>query len=75
MSLFDYNQSKKIDELDPSFAALIMAALRKADTHNSHLLASVFPEISWELIERYNAPGGRLEGDPMPHERPNVPGD
>lgn len=64
MSLFDYRMSKKISETDPSFYALIMAAIRKADTRNADLLRAAFPETYHELQARYNAPGGVLPGDP-----------
>lgn len=49
--------------LDPSFAALIMAAARKADTNNLERLGQAFPEIVSEFRSRYNAPGGVLEAD------------
>jgi len=63
MSLFDYQASKQISALDPPFAALIMAAYRKADTDNAIRLEQKFPEICRELRERYNAPGGVLPGE------------
>jgi hypothetical protein len=43
---------------DPPFYALIMAAMRKADTTNSDLLKRAFPEVWDELEERYWTPGG-----------------
>jgi hypothetical protein len=63
VSRFDYEQSKRINQEDYTFAALVMAAMRKADTMNGMLLAKVFPSIDAELRARYNAPGGRLETD------------
>ena len=63
MSRFDYDASKKIFLEDPPFYALIMAAMRKADTHNVILLANAFPEVWTELAKRYNAPGGLLDGE------------
>jgi hypothetical protein len=45
------------------FAACIMAAARRADSANFDLLRLAFPDIVNELIERYDAPGGRLPGD------------
>ncbi len=62
MSLYDYNESKKIEA---SFAAIIMAALRKADDVNAMLLRSAFPDICDELRRRYDAPGGLLPEDKM----------
>lgn len=63
MSLFDYIVSKHVSNDDPPFASLIMAAYRKADTGNAFLLEQAFPEIVAELRLRYNAPGGRLDGE------------
>ena len=63
MSRFDYEQSKRLAHEDYPFAALIMAALRKADTVNESLLRQAFPAIHQELHERYHAPGGTLESD------------
>lgn len=63
MSLFDYQASKQIAAVDAPFAALIMAAYRKADTGNGALLEQAFPDICRELRHRYNAPGGLLKGE------------
>ena len=63
MSLYDYEVSRVIDGQDLPFYALIMAAMRKADTRNLAALKVVFPETAAELFARYNAPGGRLAGD------------
>ena len=63
MSYYDYLQSKDLSTLDPSFAALIMAAARKADTNNLERLEQAFPGIVSEFRSRYNAPGGILEAD------------
>jgi len=60
MSHYDYEKSKEISKKDPPFASLIMAAGRKADTHNFAKLKSMFPEIINELQKRYDAPGGLL---------------
>jgi hypothetical protein len=43
---------------DHPFSALIMAAMRKADTNNAMRLRRAFPEIDQELYERYWCPGG-----------------
>ena len=60
MSLYDYKKSKEISKDDPPFAAIIMSAMRKADTESADLLRIAFPEIQSELQLRYDAPGGRL---------------
>ena len=64
MSLYDYRQSQKIAAEDHPFYALIMAAMRKADTDNIAKLQRAFPEVWSELFQRYHAPGGLL-----PHEQ------
>ncbi len=63
MSFFDYDVSKKIAAQDFPFYALIMAAMRQADTRNLEALTREFPFVAAELRKRYNAPGGYLEGD------------
>lgn len=63
MSLYDYQESQKIAVQDFGFYALIMAAMRKADTDNLYRLQRLFPETWRELLARYNAPGGKLEGE------------
>jgi hypothetical protein len=61
MSLYDYKCSKQLlVQSDPPFYALIMAAMRKADTFNTQILRSAFPLVYDELHQRYNAPGGLL---------------
>lgn len=60
MSLYDYRRSLILAVDDPPFAALIMAAMRKADTDNVARLRSVFPELWAELTQRYHAPGGAI---------------
>lgn len=62
MSRYDYEAS--IDLPHASFAALIMAAMRRADTQNAALLRQAWPELWAELEARYNAPGGVLASDP-----------
>lgn len=64
MSHFDYAASRELIAADPPFYSLIMAAMRKADSVNQQLLADAFPETWAELQARYNAPAGRLKGDP-----------
>lgn len=60
MSHYDYLLSQEISAKDPPFESLIMAAMRKADSGNAAKLASTFPDIYYELRDRYNAPGGFL---------------
>jgi hypothetical protein len=64
MSRYDYEASLHISAEDPPFAALIMAAMRKADSHNMIELKIAFPDIYEEFLERYHAPGGRVPTDP-----------
>ena len=63
MSLYDYRASLEISATDPPFYALIMAAIRKADTDNAARLRMLFPDVYAEFAARYNAPGGILPGD------------
>lgn len=63
MSLFDYTASKGLSALDPPFYALIMAAMRQADSDNAERLRRSFPETWHEFEARYNAPGGLLPGE------------
>lgn len=63
LNLIDYEISKHIAMRDIPFAALIAAALRKADSDNFARLESVFPGIASDLKLRYNAPGGILLKD------------
>ena len=60
MSLHEYNVSKEIAAKGYPFYAIIMAALRHADSANFARLEEAFPEVHAELQERYNAPGGLL---------------
>lgn len=66
MSLYDYKRSQHIAALDEPFYALIMAAMRQADTGNELALRSIFPEVWSELKARYHAPGGWLPRDDNP---------
>ena len=63
MSLHGYHVSKKLMRDDPPFYALIMAAMRKADTDNTAKLKAAFPDTWNELHRRYNAPLGALPED------------
>ena len=63
MSLYDYKMSQKIASEDYPFYALIMTAMRQADSDNIDLLKFAFPDVWRELKERYNSPGGFLAGE------------
>jgi hypothetical protein len=63
VSLFDYRASREISDSDPPFYALIMAAMRKADTANMARLRAAFPDVYDEFEARYNAPAGVLPGE------------
>ncbi|WP_029108699.1 hypothetical protein [Mycobacterium sp. URHD0025] len=64
MSLYDYRASQPISAIDTPFYALLMAAIRKADSQNAARLRMAFPHIHAEFQARYNAPGGVLPDDP-----------
>lgn len=49
-SLYNYSAAFEILQLDPPFAALIMAAMRKASSGNFAKLVETFPEI-WEELK------------------------
>ncbi len=69
MSYFDYEMSKRIAAEDYPFYALIMAAMRQADTDNLAQLKQAFPEAYAELMYRYNSPGGSHPMDrPAPED-------
>lgn len=61
----DYLASQRIElaalELDVDFYAVLMTAMRMADSDNLETLKHAFPGVYAELQERYNAPGGRKE--------------
>jgi len=59
----DYLTSIDIALRDESFYALIMAAMRRADTDNLAKLKKAWPEVWQELHKRYNADGGVLATD------------
>ena len=58
MSFPDYKTSQWLEADDVPFYALIMAAMRRADTDNMEKLKNAFPETWTELNARYNLPGG-----------------
>ena len=63
VSFYDYKASLVIASERYPFYALIMAAMRQADTSNLNELKASFPDVWRELRERYNAPGGILASD------------
>ena len=66
MSLYDYEESQRIAVEDYPFYALIMAAMRQADSNNRETLQTAYPWVWRELEARYNAPGGLLAGESPP---------
>lgn len=63
MSFYDYKASQRLSLNDPPFYALVMTAMRKADSQNLALLRGCWPDVYEELQMRYNAPGGVLAGE------------
>jgi len=63
MTLHDYEVSKAIEVANYPFYALIMAAMRKADSSNQLTLAFGFPEVWKELQYRYWSAGGLMPGE------------
>ena len=63
MAHYDYFKSREIEAEGHPFYALIMAAMRQADAFNLERLRAAFPATYAELVERYNAPGGLLDGE------------
>ena len=63
MSLYDYQKSQEIDRQGYPFYALIMAAMRKADSNNLVMLQTMWPTVWKDLQARYYAPGGILDSD------------
>ena len=74
MSHFDYESSKVIAASAFPFYALIMAAMRQADSDNIGKLREAFPDVWAEFYARYKAPGGLLpvEGQLTPAELQNL---
>lgn len=63
LNLYDYEASRNISAESPPFYALIAAAMRRADSINTEKLKMVFPGVYADLVARYNAPDGKLEGE------------
>ena len=79
MTHHDYKVSQQIEAEKYPFYALIMAAMRKADSENAGKLRSLWPDTSVELNYRYWSAGGFVPGedgytadgdDNLPFERP-----
>jgi hypothetical protein len=60
MSYHEYMVSREMTSTDLPFYALIMCAMRKADSTNAAKLRAAFPDVWDEFQARYNAPGGVL---------------
>ena len=63
MSVNNYHVSRKIEAQMYPFYALIMAAMRKADSRNLSLLKGAWPDIYAELNYRYWSGGGLMPGE------------
>ena len=63
MSHYDYQRSLQLAIQYEPFAALIMAAIRRADTDNLARLRAAFPAVYDELGARIDAPDGVLPGE------------
>lgn len=74
MSYHEYLMSRAISAQDPPFYALVMAAMRQADTTNTTKLRQLFPDVWEEFQARYHAPGGLIDGD-KPAAAPDTEGD
>jgi len=61
MSRESYIKSQEISQMP--FDAIIMGFMRIADDDNLRYLKSKYASIWNELQDRYNAPGGYLEGE------------
>jgi hypothetical protein len=59
-TIIDYKESLNVSRNDPSFAALIWALCRKADSDNIEKLRRMWPELVAEFQTRYNALGGAI---------------
>jgi hypothetical protein len=63
MSRHAYMVSREILTSDPPFSAIVMAAMRKADSVNAEKLRQAFPDLWVELNTRYWSPGGLMPGE------------
>ena len=60
---YAWHQATDLIHDDVPFAALIAAALVRADTTNAGLIRACWPTLSETAQARYDAPGGRLPED------------
>lgn len=60
----EWNEAMALRKDDPSFYALIGAAMMKADTFNVMALDLAFPGFRDQVQARYDAPMGVLPSDP-----------
>jgi hypothetical protein len=58
---YEFGAAQFIGDATP--AALLMAAYWQADTANRRRLHDVVPDLCVEAADRWEAPGGRLDGD------------
>ena len=65
---YEYVVSQQLASADYPFYALIMAAMRRADSDNIEVLKDAWPDVWEELQARYRASGGLLEGETIPDE-------
>lgn len=61
LSLYDYEEYKKIAAKGYPFYSLIACAISQADTDNLEKLKQAFPEIWASFYKRYHAPLGVVE--------------
>lgn len=61
LTLDEYEQSKELFQKNYQFYALMATLMRQADTRNTELLRSNWPDIWESLQRRYNAPLGVVE--------------
>lgn len=66
MSLHAFHVALALRDRDVPFAALIFAAMLRADTDNAVALAAAFPGLQAECAARYDAPGGALGEERVP---------
>lgn len=62
-NMYDYQLSLEISTHGFPFYALLAALIRKADSDNLERIRRERPTFTDEFIKRYNAPGGKLEGE------------
>lgn len=63
MTLHEYRTSRLIEAEQYPFYAVVMAAMRQADSLNVSKLRAAFPDAWDELQARYDAPRGILPSD------------